>query len=173
MGFITNNANILLLFLIITSAVTLVAATVFFQTNFDRLNKEYQEKLAKLNAVSRELETQEAILKKVKEELTLKSVRESDFTEKYTSIRDEKQSLETTKKELETKTSKLESDLDHSAKQLMARTKELESKENTIQEKEAQISQLNKDVTLQKLRTKKCENDLNDCQVAKAKCTCP
>ncbi|MBI4148225.1 hypothetical protein HY490_02950, partial [Candidatus Woesearchaeota archaeon] len=100
MGFITNNANIMLLFLIVASATILVGATVYFQTNFSHLNAEYNDKLTKLNEVSRELEAQEAILKKVKEELTLKSVRESEFTEKYTNVREEKEQLTLTKEEL-------------------------------------------------------------------------
>ena len=48
MAFITKNANLLLLLLIIVSATTLVAATVYFQSNFERLNNLYNDKLGKL-----------------------------------------------------------------------------------------------------------------------------
>lgn len=173
MGFITNNANVMLLFLIVASATILVAATVYFQTNFNALNTEYNEKLAKLNEVSRELEAQEAILKKVKEELTLKSVRESEFTEKYTGIKSEKEQLEMTKEELEKKKTELEADIDEAEKRLIARTQELESKETQLRDKDAQILSLNNDITLQKAKTKKAEKDLTECVDAKSQCTCP
>ncbi len=170
MGFITNNANMLLLVLIVTSAVILVAATVFFQTNFDRINNEYQDKLGKLNEVSRELEERENVLKNVKEELTLKSVRESDFTDKYTSIRGEKEQLETTKKSLETTKANLEGKLDESEKRLILKSQELESKQNMIEERDAQIQQLNSHLTNEKLKMKKCDRELDACNAAKANC---
>ncbi len=67
MGFITKNANLILLLLIMLSATALVGATVFFQVNFERINTEYNQKLQQLQAVSKELETQQALLGKVRE----------------------------------------------------------------------------------------------------------
>ena len=76
MGFITKNANILLLFLILLSSVALVLATVFFQSNFDKINTEYNEKMAKLEEVSKKL-------KEYTTELTIKEEREKEMTEHY------------------------------------------------------------------------------------------
>jgi chromosome segregation ATPase len=100
MAYITRNANILLLFLILISASALVAATVFFQTNFDRLNRAYDNKLAQLAEVTTDLEQKQAALEQIKNELTLKSAREEEFTQQYTTVRGEKTKLESEKQEL-------------------------------------------------------------------------
>ena len=87
MSFITKNANLLLLLLIVVSAIGLVGATVYFQSNFDKINANYQAKLSELNSVSKELQSQKALLDSVKSELTLKSAREEEFTGKYSEVR--------------------------------------------------------------------------------------
>ena len=101
MAYITRNANILLLFLILISAGALVAATVFFQENFDRINKGYNSKLSQLTEVTKDLEAKQAALDQIKSELTLKSAREEQFTQQYTTVKTEKTTLEGEKTQLD------------------------------------------------------------------------
>src|SRR3970040_1597200 len=108
MGFITKNANIILLFLIFVSATALVGATVFFQMNFERINTEYNQKIQQLQVVSNELQTQQALLNKIKSELSLKAAREEELGERFTEVKETKEQLETTKAQLERSKEQLE-----------------------------------------------------------------
>jgi len=84
MSFITKNANLLLLLLIVVSAMGLVGATVYFQSNFSKINTQYANKLAELDKVSKNLEERQLLLEKTGAELKLKTARETEIGEKYT-----------------------------------------------------------------------------------------
>ena len=135
MAFITNNANLILLLLIVISATTLVAATVYFQSNFERLNVQYTDKLSKLNAVSKDLEDKQAALARIESELSLKSARESDITSKYTEIRESKDTLEKTNVQLQQ---------DHDAKKEELKKKEsvIKTMDDTIKDRDNKIANL-------------------------------
>ncbi|MEK6822234.1 MAG: hypothetical protein AABY13_00265, partial [Nanoarchaeota archaeon] len=83
MGYITRNANIILLFLILLSAVALVGATVYFQQRFTVINTEYNAKLAQLKNISTQLEQYQTTLTTAKQELALKGSREEELTGKF------------------------------------------------------------------------------------------
>ncbi|MDP6293259.1 MAG: hypothetical protein QF486_02445 [Candidatus Woesearchaeota archaeon] len=109
MAFVDKNANLLLLFLIVISATGLVAATVYFQQNFENINQDYDTKVALLNKVSDELENQRSALEAVRSELLLKENREDEIVEKFTGIKEEKKGLEEDKTNLQTQNEILES----------------------------------------------------------------
>jgi chromosome segregation ATPase len=118
MTYITRNANIALLLLILISAGALVAATVFFQENFDRINTAYSSKLSQLNQVTKDLEEKQAALDTIKSELTLKAAREEEFTSQYTTVKTEKVQLEGEKKQLTQVKQSLENELTSTENQL-------------------------------------------------------
>src|SRR3989338_2840442 len=101
MSFINRNANLILLALIVVSAVALTGATVFFQRNFEDVNIRYDGKLAELNDISKQLKSYKEILDQTKEEIELLRVRDEDFTDKFTEVKDEKETLAGNKKKLE------------------------------------------------------------------------
>ena len=133
MAYITRNANIVLLFLILISAGALVAATVFFQENFDRINTAYSSKLTQLNQVTKDLEEKQAALDMIKNELTMKAAREEEFTSQYTTVKTEKVQLEGEKKQLTQVKQSLENELTSTENQLATTRNQVEvlSGENT------------------------------------------
>ena len=173
MSFITKNANLILLFLIMLSAAALVGATVFFQMNFERINTEYNEKLQQLQVVSKELETQQAILSKVKGELTVKTERESELGERFTEVRGEKETLEGQKTKLESQKSQLETELESTEGILRTTQFEVEAKKDVIKTltNENDLLEIQVDVCGDQRDNYKQER--NTCQSTLATCTCP
>ncbi|MBS3125670.1 hypothetical protein J4211_05490 [Candidatus Woesearchaeota archaeon] len=94
MSFINKNANLILLFLIIISAVTLVGATVFFQFKFEEINTEYNQKLQQLHTVSAELDKKQAALDKIQSDLNVKNEREQALGAQYSEVKQNKDQLE-------------------------------------------------------------------------------
>lgn len=129
MAYITRNANILLLFLILISAGALVAATVFFQENFDRINRGYTTKLTQLTEVSKDLEQKQAALDQIKSELTLKSAREEQFTQQYTDVKTEKTTLEGQKAQLDKANKDLSKEVSDAKSNLISAQNALEASE--------------------------------------------
>ncbi len=127
MAYITRNANIVLLFLILISASALVAATVFFQENFDRINTAYNSKLTQLNQVSDDLKEKQAALDQIRTELTLKAAREEEFTSQYTTVKTEKTQLEGEKKQLTQVKQSLEQELESTESELQTAKNALEA----------------------------------------------
>ncbi len=127
MAYITRNANIVLLFLILVSAAALVSATVFFQENFDRINRAYNTKLTQLNEVTKDLQEKQTALDQIKNELTLKAAREEEFTQQYTSVREEKTKLAGEKEQLTELKESLETELESAESELQATKNSLEA----------------------------------------------
>ena len=101
MSYITKNANLLLLFLIVLIAGSLVGATVYFQARFTNVNGDYDAKLAELKNVTDQVNQYQETLQKAQIELELKSSREEQFTEKYTEAKATTDQLQKTSAELE------------------------------------------------------------------------
>ncbi|MBS3158239.1 hypothetical protein J4206_03045 [Candidatus Woesearchaeota archaeon] len=100
MSFINRNANLILLFLIVGSAVALVGLTVFFQRNFTDVNLRYNEKLGALKNISDTLEKQQSLVIQAKQELDLLRARDVDFSQKFTSVKETKEGLEDERQKL-------------------------------------------------------------------------
>jgi chromosome segregation ATPase len=152
MAYITRNANIMLLFLILVSAAALVGATVFFQENFDRLNSAYSIKLSQLGDVSKDLADKQSALDQIKSELTLKSAREEEFTHQYTDVKTEKTQLEGEKKSLTQQNTDLGHQVQDTKSQLMSTQSTLEAAQNEnaliksqLAEAQANVIKLKKD----------------------------
>jgi len=110
MGYVDKNANILLLFLIVVSSTGIVAATVYFQKNFETINKDYEAKIAELDRVSQELDAQKANLSAIQSELLLKENRETEFVSKYSEVKSAKDELESTQAQLQKRAEIAEAD---------------------------------------------------------------
>lgn len=108
MSFITQNANIALLFLIVLASAGLVAATLYFQANFTKINDAYDSKLEELNHVTQELEAQKKTLAEVSSEAEMKKKREEEIAGKFGEVKTAKETLEQEKTTLEKKASSLE-----------------------------------------------------------------
>jgi len=180
MSFITKNANTILLFLILISAAALVGATVFFQVNFERINTEYNQKVQQLQTISKELETQQAVLGKIKGELAVKVEREEQLGEKFTEVRETKEQLETQKVQLERSKEQLETELQSTEGTLRNTQSELEAKKDVVDTLTQENDKLSTQVDVCTDQRDKAisernnaEDDLDDCEAEKAQCTCP
>ena len=173
MGFITKNANIILLFLIMLSAASLVGATVFFQMNFEKINAEYNQKLKQLQVVSQQLEQEQTMLDKIKSELNVKSEREQQLGEKFTEVKTNKEQLETQKKQLETTTEQLQTELQSTNSQLNNAQADVETKKIQIDSLSRQNVDLTANVNVCQRQRDDYKQAKDDCVTAKAACTCP
>ena len=173
MGFINKNANIILLFLILLSATALVGATVFFQVNFDRINTEYQQKLSQLQSVSTELEAQQILLDKIKQELSLKSEREEVLGEKFTEVKETAQTLEGQKKQLEQTKEQLETELEDTEMVLRDTQSELNSKKDEVETLTSDKAKLATQLDVAEDQREDARDERDSCLAAKALCTCP
>lgn len=173
MSFITKNANMILLFLIMLSAVSLVGATVFFQMNFEKINTEYNQKLQQLQVVSKELQTQQALLDKIKSELNLKSEREEQLGERFTEVKSTAEQLETQKQQLETSKEQLESELENTEGLLTSTRVELEAKKDVIDTLTGENDKLEAQLNVCENKRDDYKDEKDACLAAKALCTCP
>lgn len=146
----TKQASLALLGLLFLTAAALTGATVFFQQRFDNINQAYQEKLDDLNKVSKELEARQAALETTQEELQLKTEREEEFSQRYTEVRDVKETLEQELARTQEEKRAAEFDLGNTRIALTETNA-------TLQARLLDIQDLNSDVI-------KLENDLDDCE---------
>ena len=172
MGFITKNANILLLFLILISSIALVFSTVFFQSNFDKINKEYTDKMSELQKASSELNTTLQILQNYRQELALKSEREKEFSEQYTVVESEKKKIVSEKEQLATEKQTIESQLNSAKADLTKALNDLASKTTLAANLEDDLTECEADRDDYKAQRDAKENDLNDCLADLASCNC-
>ncbi|HDD70915.1 MAG TPA: hypothetical protein ENF94_02000 [Candidatus Woesearchaeota archaeon] len=163
MGFITKNANVLLLFLILVSAVALVLSTVFFQSNFDKLNAEYTSKLGELARTSKELNSTMQILQNYRQELELKAEREKEFSTQYTEVQSEKEKVASEKAKLESEKNKLESQLSSVKADLTAALNDLSAKNTLVESLQEDLSDCEADRDDYKSQLDTCEAELASC----------
>src|SRR5574341_636348 len=173
MGFITKNANMILLFLIMLSAASSVGATVFFQMNFEKINTEYNQKVQQLQLVSKDLQTQQALLDKIKAELTVKTEREEQLGERFTEVKTTKEQLETQKVALERSKEQLESELATTESSLRSTQSELEAKKDLVATLTGENDKLSSQLDVCEDQRDNYKEDKDDCLAAKALCTCP
>ncbi|MBI4450779.1 hypothetical protein HY642_02275 [Candidatus Woesearchaeota archaeon] len=169
MSYITRNANLLLLFLVVLAATFMVGATVYYQQNFDNLNAQYSVKLSQLNNVSKELEQYQATLNKIKADLQLRLAREEEFTEKYTEVRGTKESLEQDKSRLLKDKADLDTSLKDTKEKLGLRVQELNSANSQIETLkgsiaglESTVSSKSTEISSLKSKVNNLEDDVDD-----------
>ncbi|MEK6875048.1 MAG: hypothetical protein AABX52_04845 [Nanoarchaeota archaeon] len=150
MAYITKNANILLLFLIVLTAIFLVGVALFSTSQINSLTGRYLEKVEKLRDVETDLQGKIRLLDQVKTELKLKQERETSFTQKYSEVRGEKETIEQEKDRLATEKQQALNSLAQSQNELV-------EARNRINFNEAQIQQLNQ-------RGSQLESDLRSSQ---------
>ena len=109
MTFITQNANIALLFLIVFASAGLVAATLYFQANFSKINEAYDLRIEELSHVTQELEAQKKSLAEVSSEAQIKAKREEEIAGRFGEVKSAKETLEQQKTSLESQVSDLKS----------------------------------------------------------------
>ncbi len=155
MGYITRNANVILLFMILIAATALVGATIYFQSRFSAINEEYNSKLVQLRNVSGQLEQYQGVLSTAKEELALKGSREEDLTNKYTTVKGEKDALTAERDKLLSDKALLETNL-------ASRTAELTTAKNQVLTDQATINSLRTDISTLQAENTRLSNKIND-----------
>lgn len=172
MAFITKNANMILLFLIVLSSTSLVAATVFFQSNFDRINEEYNQKLNELNRISKDLDAKQTLLNKLESEISVKEEREEKLGEQFSEVKTTAEQLATQKKQLEMTAEQLEEELENTEMLLRDTQNELSAKKDQVNALTAENADLVTRLDVCEDQRDNFEDDLDECEAAKAQCTC-
>ena len=164
MAYITRNANLILIFCVVLSLTFLVGTTVFYQTNLSRINEEYNTKVDELKQTEKELNTKIKILDQVKKDLKLKSERETSFTEKFTEIRGEKETIEQERNRLQSEKESLQKEVGDAkeAKKQAEASAEFERK-RTI-ELTSQLDEMTSEKNKYKGLYNKCTGELDACQ---------
>lgn len=146
MAYITRNANILLLFLIVLCAIFLVGVALFAASQISSLNTKYQDKVSNLKDVESDLQSKIKLLEQVKQELKLKQERETSFTQKYSEVRGEKETLEQERDRLSTEKQQALNSLADSQNSLVEARKRIEFDDAQIAQLNARNSQLDADL---------------------------
>ncbi len=100
MSFVDENANLGLFVIIAVVAAVMVILSVFYQDNFQEINARYNTKLNELNNTFHSLIGARAELNQTAEKLLIKSKREEDLSNKFTSIKEERDALQSERDEL-------------------------------------------------------------------------
>jgi chromosome segregation ATPase len=145
-GYITRNANILLLFLILIAATALVGATVYFQGRFNTINGEYDSKLAQLQNVTTTLQQYQDTLNSAREELQLKGSRETELTAQYTDVKDNLANVTAARNQLITDKANLQISLADTTNQLTTSQNNLALSKATVTTLNTQITSLNNQI---------------------------
>jgi chromosome segregation ATPase len=151
MHYITRNANVILLFLILLSAVSLAGATVYFQDRFESLNEEYSVRRAQLDNLTVQVKEYESTLHNTSEELALKGSREEELTAKFVDVKKEKESLAEERDRLINEKNAI-------GAQLASTQTQLSESQKSLSLKNALIASINADLA----REKAYSSDLDD-----------
>jgi len=154
MSYVNKNANLLLLFLVTLGFVLLVGTTVFYANNLSRLNDRYEDKVDSLKTVEKDLNTKLKVIEQIRQDLKLKSQREQTFTEKYTEIRDVKQTLQEEKTTLTKEKEGLEGEVESAQRSLKEIKNKLIFEEAKTRDLDDQVTGLES-----KLRSEERAND--------------
>jgi chromosome segregation ATPase len=157
MAFITKNANIILLLLIIFASIGLAASTVYFQDTLGDVNYRYDEKLDELNTIQADLEVKQKQLVNLVSELSLKETRETELTGKFVEKEEKLSATEDELAETLNEKEKLERDIS----QLRNQVTSLNAQKADL---EIEVSNLESDVSSWKSKYNSCDNDLDDCE---------
>lgn len=157
MAFITHNANVMLLVLILISSVGLVGATIYFQDRFAEINTRFGEKKAELDGIQRNLTEKQQYLDRLVAQVALKESREQELTGKFVD-RDTK--LQQTTADL-TSTKALKDKLEQERAQLQEQVLSLTAKKAEL---ESTVRSLDADVNSWKSKYSSCQTDLSKCK---------
>lgn len=113
MTYMKRNVNLILLFLLIIIISSLVGLTTYYQTTFKVLSSSYKTKLAELEEITTNLQTEKSKLNQTSYQLQIKTDRETDLSTKYSTLRKIKEQLETEKAQLEGELATTKTDLAH------------------------------------------------------------
>lgn len=145
MSYITRNANMILLFLIVLIAGSLVGATVFFQARFSSTNEEYDARVAELDSITAQVTEMQAVLEKAQLELELKASREESFTEKYAEAKGTADDLTSQNEDLEIQLADSNSQITLKNNKISTLTSQIASKDALLKSKDNTIDDLNDD----------------------------
>lgn len=171
MSYVTRNANIVLLFLVVITVTVLVGATVYYQSNFGSLTSKYQEKVSVLDETKRELKAKQDTLEEIYSELDIKREREEEFTEQYTEVKSTKEKLETQTEKLQKTKKELEDALQQATKDKLEAEKTLQFEKAKVQDLEEERDELKLDLRNEERISRQraeqiqsLQSQLEDCQ---------
>ena len=139
MAIMKRDVNLGLLLLIVAALLMFSGFTVYYQTTFKNISKNYDTKLKELEVVSKELDSKRGLLNETSVQLQLNNQKEADLSKKFVDTKSEKDQLEVDKKALQTELT--------STKLTLAQTQtDLEQKKATINQLSVQIADMSNQI---------------------------
>lgn len=128
------------------------------------INAEFNTKVAELRGVEKELNNKIKILDRVQKELKLKSERELSFTEQYTEVRSEKETLESERNTLQSEKDSLKDQLDDAIQDKKSAEAQAEFERRRAAELATDLDDARDEAEFYEDKWNECEAQLNACQ---------
>ena len=157
MAFMRRDVNLGLLLLIVAALLMFSGFTVYYQTTFKNVSKNYETKLNELDKITKELETKRTELNQTSVQLQLNKQKESDLSSKFVDTKSERDQLEADKK-------KLEVDLASTKADLAATSTKLADTQEKLAEQVSLVTSLNAEVVKWKNKYNDAKDDLDACE---------
>lgn len=101
MAFMKKNINFGLMLIVIALLVGFTGFSIYYQTTYLKLSKDYKAKVAELGDVSKALNLERSTLNQTSLQLQIKEEREQDLGTKYTVLKGQRDQLEVDKVKLQ------------------------------------------------------------------------
>ena len=164
MAFLKKDINFILLALILGIIIIFIGFTVYYQTMFENVSVNYQEKVANLEQVTQELGIQKTRLNQTSYELEIKEQKETDLSGRYSELRDEKTQLLEDKAALGREISEKKVELIESQIELAKKSNLLTQTQNDLSEANQNIAILRADLRSYRSKYETCQAQLDALQ---------
>ncbi len=155
MAVMKMDVNFAFFILIIVTVVSFAGFTAYYQASFHNISKEYNEKLAELNKVTKDLLEKKAILMQTSEQLNLTTKKVSEKEKLYSELKKERDNLQR-ERDLLSET------LQETRAELTEANLNVESLRNQLEIAERRIADLNYDKEYYKNKYEECEEQLEE-----------
>ena len=141
-----KDVNFGLFVLIIATLICFVGFTTYYQSTFENISTNYEEKIGELEKVTGDLQLQKSRLNETSYELKIKVDRESELSDRYNEVKTEKESLEEDNARLTSELESTKSELSQKKAELSVAQSELGQTKSDLSDALLDVSNLEDDV---------------------------
>ncbi len=132
MAVMRRDVNIGLLLLIVATVIMFSGFTVYYQTTFKNISESYEAKLDELTKVTSDLELKRSLLNETSLQLTVRQQREDELNQKYSDVRNERDTFENDKNKLTVELTQTKTELASSQSEVAQTKSKLASTESKL-----------------------------------------
>ncbi len=146
MPIMKRDVNFGLLLLIVAALLMFSGFTVYYQTTFKNVSKNFETKIKELESVSQELESKRGQLNETSLQLQLRKQQEEGLSKKFVETESERSRLESDKKKLEVELANTKASLASTAAKLAETQSQLSAQVQLAADLSRQVANLRSDV---------------------------